>query len=130
MTLDAPGPYQVQAAIAALHAEAAKPEDTDWPQIASLYASLVAMAPSPVISLNRAVAIAMADGPQAGLALVDDLAADLDAYHLFHSTRADLLRRLDRPEEAAVAYRRAVTLATNERERAFLERRLQHLPSA
>jgi RNA polymerase sigma-70 factor, ECF subfamily len=130
MTLDAPGPYQVQAAIAALHAEAARPEDTDWPQIASLYASLVAMAPSPVISLNRAVAIAMADGPQAGLALVDDLAADLDAYHLFHSARADLLRRLDRPDEAAVAYRRAVTLATNERERAFLERRLQHLPSA
>ena len=88
------------------------------------------MSPSPVISLNRAVAIAMADGPQAGLALVDDLAADLDAYHLFHSARADLLRRLDRPEEAAVAYRRAVALATNEQERAFLERRLRHLPSA
>ena len=72
----------------------------------------------------------MADGPQAGLALVDDLAPDLDAYYLFHSARADLLRRLDRPEEAAVAYRRAMALATNEQERAFLDRRLHHLPSA
>jgi RNA polymerase sigma-70 factor (ECF subfamily) len=130
MTFDAPGSYQVQAAIAALHAQALRPQDTDWPQIASLYDTLAVMSPSPVISLNRAVAIAMADGPQAGLALVDDLAPDLDAYHLFHSARADLLRRLNRPEEAAEAYRRAVALATNEQERAFLERRLQHLPSA
>ena len=130
MAFDAPGPYQVQAAIAALHAQALRPEDTDWPQIASLYDTLALMASSPVISLNRAVAIAMADGPQAGLALVDDLATDLDAYHLFHSARADLLRRLDRPDEAALSYRRALALATNERDRAFLERRLQHLPSS
>ena len=130
MTFDAPGPYQVQAAIAALHAQAATPADTDWPQIASLYDSLARMAPSPVISLNRAVAIAMADGPQAGLALVDQLATDLNGYHLFHATRADLLRRLDRPEEAAGSYRRALTLVTNERERAFLERRVHDLPSA
>ncbi len=122
-----PGPYQVQAAIAALHARAPRPEDTDWPQIAALYGALAEKAPSPVISLNRAVAIAMADGPQAGLALVDELSTDLDAYHLFHATRADLLRRLDRPEESADAYRRALSLATNPQEQAFLERRLRSL---
>ena len=127
MELGTPGPYQVQAAIAALHAEAPRPENTDWPQIAALYGALAEMAPSPVISLNRAVAIAMADGPQAGLPLIDDLTADLDAYHLFHAARADLLRRLDRREESADAYRRALSLATNARERAFLERRLNSL---
>jgi RNA polymerase sigma-70 factor (ECF subfamily) len=127
MELGAPGPYQVQAAIAALHAEAPRPENTDWPQIAALYGALAEMAPSPVISLNRAVAIAMADGPQAGLPLIDDLAAHLDAYHLFHAARADLLRRLDRLEESAAAYRRALSLATNAQERAFLERRLSGL---
>jgi RNA polymerase sigma-70 factor (ECF subfamily) len=118
------GPYQVQASIAALHARAPRPEDTDWPQIAALYGALERMTPTPVVALNHAVALAMADGPERGLPLVDALATDLDGYHLFHSARADLLRRLDRSDEAAVAYRRALELATNPTERAFLERRL------
>src|SRR4030095_474586 len=91
-----PGPYQVQAAIAALHARAPRPEDTDWPQIATLYRGLTAMWPTPVIELNRAVAVAMADGPDAGLALMEPLAGDLDRYHLFHAAKADLLRRTSR----------------------------------
>jgi RNA polymerase sigma-70 factor (ECF subfamily) len=124
MALGRPGPYQVQAAIAALHTQAPRPEDTDWPQIAALYGSLLRMSPSPVVALNRAVAVAMADGPQAGLALADRLAVDLDEYHLFHATRADLLRRADRGSEARIAYRRALELVTNPQERAFLERRL------
>jgi RNA polymerase sigma-70 factor (ECF subfamily) len=119
-----PGPYQVQAVIAALHARAPRPEDTDWPQIAALYALLARMNPSPVIELNRAVAVAMADGPARGLPLVDALAGELEGYHLFHSTRADLLRRLDRRTESAAAYRRALVLATNPSQRAFLGRRL------
>jgi RNA polymerase sigma-70 factor (ECF subfamily) len=123
IALRRPGPYQVQAAIAALHAEAERPEDTDWPQIAMLYAGLAAYQPSPVVQLNWAVAVAMADGPGAGLALLDDL--PLDGYHLYHAARADLLRRLGRPAEARAAYRRAHELATNERERAFLSRRLE-----
>jgi RNA polymerase sigma-70 factor (ECF subfamily) len=123
----APGPYQLQAAIAALHAQAPRPEDTDWPQIASLYAALAATARSPVVELNRAVAVAMADGPATGLPLLEDLAADLDGYHLFHAARADLLRRLERPHEAAAAYRRALELATNPSEQAFLERRIAEL---
>jgi RNA polymerase sigma-70 factor (ECF subfamily) len=118
------GPYQVQAAIAALHARAPRPEDTDWPQIAALYGALERMTPTPVVALNHAVAIAMADGPERGLPLVDALATKLDDYHLFHSARADLLRRLDRPDEAGVAYRRALDLATNPAERAFLAGRL------
>src|SRR5439155_25565268 len=91
-----PGPYHLQAAIAAVHAGAPRPEDTDWPRIAGLYEGLAAISPSPVVELNRAVAVAMADGPAAGLALVDRLAAtgSLDGYHLLYSTRADLLRRL------------------------------------
>ena len=123
IALRRPGPYQVQAAIAALHAEAERPEDTDWPQIAALYAGLAAYQPSPVVELNRAVAVAMADGPGAGLALLDDL--PLDGYHLYHATRADFLRRLGRSAEARAAYSRAHDLATNERERAFLSRRLE-----
>jgi len=122
-----PGPYQVQAAIAALHARAPRPEDTDWPQIAALYATLARMTPSPVVELNRAVAVAMADGPERGSPLVDALADDLDGYHLFHATRADLLRRLGRNDEAAEAYRRALALATGPAERAFLERRLDEV---
>jgi RNA polymerase sigma-70 factor (ECF subfamily) len=122
--LGSPGPYQVQAAIAGLHDRAPRPEDTDWPQIASLYATLARMQPSPVIELNRAVAVAMADGPAAGLPLIDALGAGLDAYHLFHAARADLLRRLGRSGEAREAYARARDLAANPRERAFLERRL------
>jgi RNA polymerase sigma-70 factor (ECF subfamily) len=119
-----PGPYQLQAAIAALHARAPRPEDTDWPQIATLYARLSELAPSPVVELNRAVAIAMADGPEHGLRLVESLAGELDAYQPFHTARADLLRRLGRAEESSAAYERALELATNPSQRAFLERRL------
>ena len=121
----APGPYQLQAAIAALHARAPRPEDTDWPQIAALYRTLALLEPSPVVELNRAVAVAMADGPAAGLPLVDALAADLDRYHLYHAARADLPRRLGRAGEAVACYRRALELATNPAERAFLDRRLR-----
>jgi RNA polymerase sigma-70 factor (ECF subfamily) len=127
MALGAPGPYQVQAAIAALHAQARRAEDTDWPQIATLYRALAERTPSPVVSLNRAVAVAMADGPDAGLALTDELADELDSYYLFHSARADLFRRLGRNEEASAAYGRALALTTNPQERAFLERRLREV---
>ncbi len=124
MAVRRPGPYQVQAAIAALHARAPRPEDTDWPQIAALYGGLVQMTPSPVVQLNRAVAVAMADGPERGLPLVEALASELDGYHLFHASRADLLRRLGRRDDAAEAYRRTLELVPNPSERAFLERRL------
>ncbi|MGH2527651.1 MAG: RNA polymerase sigma factor, partial [Actinomycetota bacterium] len=100
------GPYQLQAAIAALHARAPRAEDTDWPQIAALYSALRAESPSPVVDLNHAVAVAMADGPDRGLPLVETLASELDGYLHFHSARADLLRRLGRFDEAASAYRR------------------------
>jgi RNA polymerase sigma-70 factor (ECF subfamily) len=119
-----PGPYQVQAAIAALHARAPRPEDSDWPQIAALYATLCRMQPSPVVELNRIVAVAMADGPAAALPLLDALQTTLDRYHLFHATKADLLPRLDRLDDAAVSYRRALDLATNSADRRFLRRRL------
>jgi RNA polymerase sigma-70 factor (ECF subfamily) len=122
--LSALGPYQLQAAIAAVHARAPRPEDTDWPQIAALYQALSAAAPSPVVELNHAVAVAMADGPERGLRMMEPLAEALDGYHLFHSSRADLLRRVGRNEEAAVAYDRALELATNPQEHRFLERRL------
>jgi RNA polymerase sigma-70 factor (ECF subfamily) len=123
------GTYQLQAAIAALHDDAATADETDWPQIAALYRVLGQMNPSPVVELNRAVAVAMADGPAAGLAIVDRLAASgqLDDYPYLHSTRADLLRRIDQPEAAAEAYRRALDLTANVPERAFLERRLVEL---
>jgi RNA polymerase sigma-70 factor (ECF subfamily) len=117
----------VQAAIAAVHARAPRPEDTDWPQIVGLYDALAVMSGSPVVALNRAVAVAMADGPARGLPLVENLADELDGYHWFHSAHADLLRRLDRPAEAAQAYRRAHALASNPVERAFLERRLEEV---
>jgi RNA polymerase sigma-70 factor (ECF subfamily) len=123
-----PGPYQVQAAIAALHARAPRPEDTDWPQIATLYRGLGAMWPTPVIELNRAVAVAMADGPDAGLALMEPLAGELDRYHLFHAAKADLLRRSGRTREAEVAYRRAIALVTNRVEHKYLMDRLSGLP--
>jgi RNA polymerase sigma-70 factor (ECF subfamily) len=121
-----PGAYQVQAAIAALHDAADLPVDTDWRQIAALYGRLAALAPSPVVELNRAVAIAMADGPAAGLARLDALAGDdqLEAYPYFHAARADLLRRLGQWTAAADAYRIALELTSNEVERAFLLRRL------
>lgn len=101
-----------------------RPEDTDWPQIAALYDALGRMAPTPVVELNHAVAVAMADGPERGLPFIDALAGELDGYHLFHAARADLLRRLDRWAEAADAYRGALELVTNATERAYLERRL------
>ncbi|TCC21722.1 RNA polymerase sigma factor [Kribbella speibonae] len=117
-----PGPYQVQAAIAACHATARTAADTDWPQIAALYAQLPQ---TPVVALNRAVAIGMADGPAVGLRLVEDLAAGpLNGYHLLPATRADFLRRLNRHPEAATAYREALTLATTDAERLYLEKRL------
>jgi len=121
-----PGSYQIQAAIAAVHDEAATTGETDWPQIALLYRELMAFAPSPVVELNQAVAVAMTDGPALGLAMVDALAAEgrLDDYVYLHATRADLLRRLGRRSEAAAAYERALALAANATERRFLERRL------
>jgi RNA polymerase sigma-70 factor (ECF subfamily) len=123
------GPYALQAAIAALHDEADSVEATDWPQIVALYDLLLRVAASPVVALNRAVAVGMAHGPQAGLALLDELAGDraLERYHLFHSARAGLLERLRRPAEAAQAYRRALAVVGNEPERAFLRRRLAAL---
>jgi len=124
-----PGRYQVQAAIAACHATAPTAADTDWTQIAALYGELVRLVPSPVVELNRAVAVAMADGPAAGLALVDalDASGTLDDYHLLPATRADLLRRLGRDRDAADAYRAALALTTSEPERRYLERRLQEV---
>ncbi len=119
-----PGPYQVQAAIAAVHSEAATAGATDWRQIVLLYGQLARLAPSPVVALNRAVAVAEWQGPAAGLHLVDELAGELDAYRHLHSTRADLLRRLGRLDEAALAYQRALDLATTAPERTFLESRL------
>jgi RNA polymerase sigma-70 factor (ECF subfamily) len=118
------GPYVLQAAIAATHARAPRPEDTDWPEIAGLYGALMGVAPSPVVALNRAVAIAMADGPDVALPLLDALAEPLADYHLFHAARADLLRRLGRADEAAEGYRAAIARTTNASERAFIERRL------
>jgi RNA polymerase sigma-70 factor, ECF subfamily len=122
-----PGPYQVQAAIAALHARPPRAEDTDWAEIAALYGELARMQPTPVVALNKAVAVAMSEGPDRGLELMEPLAAELDEYHWFHSARADLLRRLGRREDAAGAYRRALELARNDVERRFLERRLAEL---
>ena len=126
-----PGPYQIQAAIAACHAGAANATDTDWVEIAALYGRLADLVPSPVVALNRAVAVAMADGPAAGLALVDELAGSgaLAGYHLLAATRADLLRRLDRTEEAAAAYRDALELTATDAERRYLTRRLEETTS-
>ncbi len=128
----APGPYALQAAIAALHAQAARAEDTDWRQIAALYQVLVRVHRSPVVDLNCAVAIAMVDGPAVGLRLIDALAArgELDDYHLLHAARADLLRRLGRTAEAADAYRAALARVATDPERRFLERRLAELTAA
>ncbi len=126
-----PGPYTVQAAIAALHCQAAHAGETDWPQILELYGLLERLQPSPIVSLNRAVAVAMVQGPEPALALIDALAktGDLDSYHLLHSARADLLRRAGSPEEAAKAYARALALVGNDSERRFLERRLKEVQS-
>jgi RNA polymerase sigma-70 factor (ECF subfamily) len=127
---DRPGSFALQAAIAALHCRASRPEDTDWPQIVRLYTLLERLQPSPIVSLNRAVAVAMAEGPQPALKLIDGLVAsgELENYYLLHAARADLLRRLGSSNDAANSYRRALTLVTNDSERRFLERRLRELP--
>ena len=129
---DAPGPYAIQAAIAAVHCRAARAEDTDWPQILRFYDVLERLQPSPIVSLNRAVAVAMAHGPRPALAIMDKLAASggLDKYHLLHSARADLLRRAGFSAEAADAYARALALVSNNSERRFLERRLRDVQSS
>jgi len=126
LRMRAPGPYQLQAAIAALHDRAASPDATDWPQIAALYGELERRSPSPVVALNRAVAVAMAEGIEIGLARIDQIAASgiLDDYPYLHASRADLLRRLGRFGDARAAYERALGLSANAAERRFLRRRL------
>lgn len=126
LELRGPGPYQLQAAIAALHARAATPEETDWPQIAALYGRLLSFLPSPVVRLNRAVAVAMAFGPDRGLEELEAIAGsgELDGYHLLPAARADLLRRASRFGEAAEQYAEALGLVRNDKERAYLSRRL------
>jgi RNA polymerase sigma-70 factor (ECF subfamily) len=121
-----PGPYALQAAIAGVHAQAPRAEATDWRQIAALYALLARAAPSAIVELNRAVAVAMFAGPDIGLRILDELAG-LEGYHLFHAARADLLRRLGRTDEALAAYRRARELAPNDAERRYLEKRVAQL---
>jgi RNA polymerase sigma-70 factor (ECF subfamily) len=124
-----PGPFALQAAIAAMHCRAARFEDTDWPQIVRLYSLLERLQPSPIVSLNRAVAVSMVEGPRPALQLVESIAStgELDDYHLLHATRAELLCRIESPEEAARSFRRALALVTNDSERRFLERRLREL---
>jgi RNA polymerase sigma-70 factor, ECF subfamily len=126
-----PGPFALEAAIAAEHCKAARAQDTDWAQIVRLYDALAELLPSPVVSLNRAVAIAMAKGPLPALELIDELATsgELDDYHLLHAARADMLRRLGSNDEAAASYESALKLATNDGERRFLERRLREVRS-
>ena len=123
------GPYTVQAAIAVAHAQAPTAAATDWQQIVGLYSLLLQAEPSPVIELNRAVAVAMRDGPLAGLELVEAILkkGDLDTYHLAHAARADLCRRLGRTKEARISYQRALSLTQQEPERRFLEKRLSEL---
>jgi RNA polymerase sigma-70 factor (ECF subfamily) len=129
---DQPGPYQLQAAIAACHAAAPAAADTDWARIAELYEELARFLPTPVVELNRAVAVGMSAGPAAGLRLVGELeaAGKLAGYHLLPATRADLLRRLGRDAEAAAAYRQALELAAGDADRRYLNRRLQELKTS
>jgi RNA polymerase sigma-70 factor (ECF subfamily) len=122
-----PGPFALQAAIAAEHCKASRPEETNWQEIVRFYDLLARLQSSPIISLNRAVAVAMASGSRIGLALIDALATELDEYHLLHAARADLLRRLGSGKEAAQSYERALALVTNESERRFLQRRLREV---
>lgn len=117
------GPYVLQAAIAACHARAATPEETEWPRIAELYATLAAVTPSPIIQLNRAVAVAMAHGPEAGLAIVEAVAPELERYHLLHAVRGDLLEKLGRQKEAKAQFEQAARLTKNARERALMQKR-------
>ena len=132
LRMRAPGPYQLQAAIAALHDSAATPDTTDWPQIAALYGELERRSPSPVVALNYAVAVAMAEGIAEGLARIDAIAETgaLDGYPYLHAARADLLRRLGRHDDARAAYEAALTLTANAAERRFLRRRLTELEPA
>ena len=127
-----PGPFAMQAAIAALHCQAARHEETDWPQIVRLYDLLERLQPSPIVSLNRAVAVAMVQGPPSGLRIMDALASngELENYHIFHSARAELLRRNGAREEAARTYSRALELVTNDSERRYLQRRLREVQAA
>lgn len=124
---DGPGVYTLQAAIAALHCQATHAAATDWAQIVQLYEVLERLQPSPIVALNRAVAIAMADSPETALEVIDRLTSDLDRYHLFHATRADLFRRIGAWEEASQSYRRALEWVTNDSERRFLARRLREV---
>jgi RNA polymerase sigma-70 factor, ECF subfamily len=124
---NAPGPFALQAAIAAAHCRAAGAEETDWPEILRLYDLLERVQPSPIVSLNRAVAVAMVHGPRPALELIDALTGDLDSYHLLHAARADLHRRNGSPAEAAQSYARALELVTNDSERRFLKRRLREV---
>jgi RNA polymerase sigma-70 factor (ECF subfamily) len=132
MALRSPGPYQLQAAIAALHARATSAEATDWPQIAALYGALYRRMPTPIVALNAAAAMGMLAGPEKGLAWIDALASrrSLEDYHLLPAARADLLRRAGRAAEAAAQYRRAMELAGNAAERRYLERRLREVTRA
>lgn len=124
-----PGPFGIQAAIAALHCRAERAEDTDWPQIAELYRVLESIDPSPIVALNRAAAVAMVEGPSAGLSLLENAATsgELDSYHLLHAARADMLRRQEEYERAAESYGRALELVGNDAERRFLQRRLEEV---
>jgi RNA polymerase sigma-70 factor, ECF subfamily len=123
--------FGLQAAIAAVHCRAVRSEDTDWPQILRLYDQLERLQPSPIVSLNRAVAVAMVNGPEAGLRIIDSLAVgDLQNYHLLHAARADFLRRLGSREQAATSYRRALSLVSNDSERRFLDRRLREMQAS
>jgi len=126
-----PGSFALQAAIVAVHCQARRAEDTDWPKIVQLYERLEQLQPSPIVSLNRAVAVAMAEGPRAGLAQIEAIPGiqDLENYHLLHAARADLLRRLGSTAEAAKSYRRALALVGNDRERRYLEKRLEEVSS-
>lgn len=126
------GPYGLQAAIAALHCQAARAEETDWDQIAELYRVLEGVQPSPIVSLNRAVAVAMVEGPDFGLQIIEELAdgGGLEEYHLLHAAKGDLLRRKESFEAAAISYRRALDLVSNDTERRYLERRLREVQEA
>jgi RNA polymerase sigma-70 factor (ECF subfamily) len=123
------GPYQLQAAIVALHAEAQTAGETDWRQIAGLYGELARIVPTPIVALNRAVAVALSEGLETGLAMIDQLGSsgELDSYHLYHAARADILRRLGRSQDSEQAYRHALSLTANAVERRYLKRRLVEL---
>jgi RNA polymerase sigma-70 factor (ECF subfamily) len=127
--MKSPGPYQVQASIGALHAQAGRPEETDWAQIAILYGMLYELVPSPVVELNRAVAVAMAEGIDRGMIMLDRLedTGELKDYYLFHAARAELMRRSGRLHEAQAAYTRTLELCQNNTERSFLRRRLTEI---